>query len=132
MHFKIFKGCNGIFNIVQEYASLVLRQVNFRHLAPAFARISSNGSLTAHQVQTQYAKPFARYGKQVCTCAHADATHPTYGKLVSIVCVPSHTQNLNATPPPPAIFEIWKRGVHVRTCRCTPPQTCGNTYLMGP
>ena len=34
----------------------------------------------------------------------------------------SHTPSLNAIRP--AVCEIWKRGVHVRTCRCTPPQTC--------
>ena len=81
----------------------------------------SNGSLAAHQVQTQSAQQFARYGKRVCTCARADATHPDLCK-VRIYWAPSHTQNLNAILP--AVFEIWKRGVHVRTCRCTPPQTC--------
>ena len=36
----------------------------------------SNGSLAAHQVQTQSAQQFARYGKRMCTCARANATHP--------------------------------------------------------
>ena len=82
----------------------------------------SNGSLApAHQVQTQSAQQFARYGKRVCTCARADATHPDLCKA-RIYWAPSHTQNLNAILP--AVCEIWKRGVHVRTCRCTPPQTC--------
>ena len=83
--------------------------------------VLSNGSLAAHQVQTQSAQQFARYGKRVCTCARADATHPDLCKA-RIYWAPSHTQNLNAILP--AVCEIWKRGVHVRTCWCTPPQTC--------
>ena len=31
----------------------------------------------------------------------------------------------------PAVCEIWKTGVHVRTCRCTPPQTCGKHLSNG-
>ena len=91
----------------------------------------SNGSLAAHQVQTQFAQQFARYGKRVCTCARADATQPDLCKA-RIYLAPSHTQNLNAILP--AVCEIWKRGVHVRTCRCTPPQTCVKhlSYLMDP
>ena len=125
--------------------------------------LSSNGSLAAHQVQTQSAQPFARYGKRVCTYARADATHPDLCKAriywapshtkferntpsrlrdlekgyarahmqmhstsdmwkALIKWVPSHTQNLNAICL--AVCETWKRGVHVRTCRYTPPQTC--------
>ena len=87
----------------------------------ACVSLLSNGSLAAHQVQTQSAQQFARYGKRVCTCARADATHPDLCKA-PIYWAPSHTQNLNAILP--AVCEIWKRGVHVRTCRCTPPQTC--------
>ena len=75
--------------------------------------VLSNGSLAAHQVQTQSAQQFARYGKRVCTCARADATHPDLCKA-RIYWAPSHTQNLNAILP--AVCEIWKRGVHVRTC----------------
>ena len=26
-----------------------------------------------------------------------------------------------------AVCKIWKRGVHVRTCRCTPPLTCAKS-----
>ena len=37
--------------------------------------LSSNGSLATHQVWTQPAQPFARYGRGVCTCARADALH---------------------------------------------------------
>ena len=37
--------------------------------------LSSNGSLATHQVWTQSAQPFARYGRGVCTCARADALH---------------------------------------------------------
>ena len=81
----------------------------------------SNGPLAAHQVQTQSAQQFARYLKRVCTCARADAIHPDLCKA-RIYWAPSHTQNLNAIFP--AVCEIWKIGVHVRTCRCTPPQTC--------
>ena len=81
----------------------------------------SNRSPAAHQVQTQSAQQFARYGKRVCTCARADATHPDLCKA-RIYWAPSHTKNLNAILA--AVCEIWKRGVHVRTCRCTPPQTC--------
>ena len=81
----------------------------------------SNGSLAAHQVQTQSAQQFARYGKRVCTCARADATHPDMCKA-RIYWAPNHKQNFNAILP--VVCEIWKRGVHVRTCRCTPPQTC--------
>ena len=77
----------------------------------------SNGSLAAHQVQTQSAQQFARYGKRVCTFARADTTHPDLCKA-RIYWAPSHTQNLNAILP--AVCEIWKRGVHERTCRCTP------------
>ena len=95
------------------------------------ASLSSNGSLAAHQVQTQSAQPFARYGKRVCTCERTDATHPDLCKA-RIYWAPSHTQNLNAVFP--AVCEIWKRDVHVRTRRCTPPQTCGkhlpNGYLV--
>ena len=75
--------------------------------------VLSNGSLAAHQVQTQSAQQVARYGKRVCTCARADATHPDLCKA-RIYWAPSHTQNLNAILP--AVCEIWKRGVHVRTC----------------
>ena len=89
-------------------------------------RLLSNGSLAAHQVQTQSAQQFARYGKRVCTCARADATHPDLCKA-RIYWAPSHIQNLNAILP--AVCEIWKRGVHVRTCRCTPPQTCKKTLI---
>ena len=89
----------------------------------------SNGSLAAHQVQTQSAQQFARYGKRMCTCARADATHPDLCKA-RIYWAPSHTQNLNAILP--AVCEIWKRGVHVRTCRCTPPQTCRKHLSNGP
>ena len=89
----------------------------------------SNGSLAAYQVQTQSAQQFARYGKRVCTCARADATHPDLCKA-RIYWAPSHTQNLNAIFP--TVCEIWKRGVHVRTCRCTPPQTCRKHLSNGP
>ena len=89
----------------------------------------SNWSLAAHQVQTQSAQQFARYGKRVCTCARADATHPDLCKA-RIYWAPSHTQNLNAILP--AVCEILKRGVHVRTCRCTPPQTCRKHLSNGP
>ena len=89
----------------------------------------SNGSLAAHQVQTQSAQQFARYGKRVCTCARADATHPDLCEA-RIYWAPSHTQNLSAILP--AVCEIWKRGVHVRTCRCTPPQTCRKHLSNGP
>ena len=37
--------------------------------------LSSNGLLATHQVWTQSAQPFARYGRGVCTCARADALH---------------------------------------------------------
>ena len=50
-------------------------------------------------------------------------------KLVPIYWANSHTQNLNAILP--AVCEIWKRGLHVRTCRCTPPQTCGKHLSNG-
>ena len=93
------------------------------------ANLLSNGSLATHQVQTQSAQQFARYGKRVCTCARADATHPDLCKA-RIYWAPSHTQNLNAILP--AVCEIWKRGVHVRTCRCTPPQTCRKNLSNGP
>ena len=97
---------------------------------PHLTRVSllSNGSLAAHQVQTQSAQQFARYGKRVCTCAPADAIHPDLCKA-RIYWAPSHTQNLNAILP--AVCEISKRGVHVRTCRCTPPQTCGKHLSNG-
>ena len=55
----------------------------------------SNGSLAAHQLQTQSAQQFARCGKRMCTCARADATHPDLCKA-RIYWAPSHTQNLNA------------------------------------
>ena len=32
----------------------------------------------------------------------------------------------------PAVPEIWKRGAHVRTCRCTPPMTCGKQMVNDP
>ena len=60
--------------------------------------LSSNGSLAAHQAQTQSAQPFARYGKRVCTCARADATHHDLCiKLVSIG--PLVTQKFERNPP---------------------------------
>ena len=65
---------------------------------------------------------------KVCTCARADATHPDLCKAL-IYWAPSHTQNLNAILP--AVCEIWKRGKHVRTCRCTPFQTCGKHLSNG-
>ena len=37
--------------------------------------LSSNGSLATHQVWTQSAQPFARYGRGVCTCARADVLY---------------------------------------------------------
>ena len=45
------------------------------HLTCVFVSLLSNGSLAAHQVQTQSAQQFARYGKRVCTCTRADALH---------------------------------------------------------
>ena len=93
-----------------------------------WVNLSSNGSLAAHRVRTQSAQPFARYWKRVCTCARVDTTHPDLCKA-RIYWAPSHTQNLNVILP--AVCEIWKRGVHVRTCRCTPPQTCGNHLSNG-
>ena len=30
-----------------------------------------------------------------------------------------------------SVLEIWKRGVHVRTCGCTPPMTCGKHFGNG-
>ena len=65
----------------------------------------------------------------MCTCARADATHPDLRKA-RIYWAPSHTQNLNAILP--AVCEIWKRGVHLRTCRRTPPQTCRKHLSNGP
>ena len=58
-------------------------------------------------------------------CARANVQmQPTLTcvKLVSIGSLPSHAPNLNSIRP--AVCEIWKTRVHVRTCRCTPPQTC--------
>ena len=91
------------------------------------ANLLSNGSLAAHQVQTQSAQQFARYGKRVCACARADATHPDLCKA-RIYWAPSHTQNLNAILP--AVCEIWKStcaradALHLRHVE--------STYLMGP
>ena len=63
-----------------------------------------------------------------CARAHVQMQPTlTWVKLVSIG--PLDTQNLNAILP--AVCEIWKRGVHVRTCRCTPPQTCGKHLSDG-
>ena len=45
----------------------------------------SNGSLAAHKVQTQSAQQFARYGKRMCTCARADATHPDLCKARNLL-----------------------------------------------
>ena len=49
--------------------------------------------------------------------------HPTSGMCKAFIWwVPSHTQSLNAIHP--AVCEIWKTGMHVRTCRFTPTLTC--------
>ena len=83
------------------------------------AKHLSNRPLATHQIWTQSAQPFARSGKLVCTCTRADAPRPDLCKA-RIYWALCHTQNLNTILP--AVCEIWKRGVHVRTCRCTPPQ----------
>ena len=88
----------------------------------------SNGSLVTHQIWTQSAQPFARSGKRVCTCARAECTPPqTCVKHLSNGSLA--TPNLNTIRP--AVCEIWKTGVHVRTCRCTPHQTCGKHLSNG-
>ena len=87
----------------------------------------SNGSLAAHQVQTQSAQQFARYGKRMCTCARADATHPDLCKA-RIYWAPSHTQNLNAQP-------YARSGKRVCTCARADAlhlRHVASTYLMGP
>ena len=60
-------------------------------------------------------------GRLICLLApQSDFAHPTEIGIRSHC--PSHAPNLNTIRP--AVCEIWKTGVHVRTCRCTPPQTC--------
>ena len=44
--------------------------------------------------------------------------------------VASHTPSSNAIRL--AVCEIWKTGVHVRTCRCIPPLTCVKLLSNGP
>ena len=57
-----------------------------------------------------------------CARAHVQM-HSTSDMCKALIYwVPIHTQNLNAIRP--TACEIRNRGVHVRTCRCTPAQTC--------
>ena len=49
--------------------------------------------------------------------------HPTSDTCKAVIkWVPIHAQNFNAIRA--AVSKIWERCVHVRTCRCTPPQIC--------
>ena len=56
-----------------------------------------------------------------CARAHVQiGPHLTRVRLTE--WVPSHTPNFNTILQ--AVREIWKRGVHVRTCKCIPSLTC--------
>ena len=92
----------------------------------------SNGSLAAHQVQTQSAQQFARYGKRVCTCARADfIMQPTLTcvKLVSIGPLVTHKIWTQSSQP----FARSGKGV----CTCARADALHlrhveSTYLMSP
>ena len=57
-----------------------------------------------------------------CARAHVQIC-PTHD-LCKTQCywVPYHTASFSTNPP--AVLEIWERGVHVRTCRCAPLMIC--------
>ena len=94
--------------IVQKRRARAHVQMQPTHLT--CISLLSNGSLAAHQVQTQSAQQFARYGNlRVCTLQMQPTL--TCVKLVSIGPL-VYTQNLNAILP--AVCEIWKRKV----CTC--------------
>ena len=88
----------------------------------------SNGSLATQQIWTQSTQPFARSGNG-CARAHVEMHSTSDMRKALIWWVPSHTPNLNTIRP--AVCEMWKTGVHVRTCRCSPPQTCGQHLFNG-
>ena len=57
-----------------------------------------------------------------CTCARADAPHLRHVESSYLMVPYSHTKfERNSLS---RLRDLGKRGVHVRTCRCTPPQTC--------
>ena len=97
--------------------------LHLRHVLSSYP----NGFLFTHKIWTRSAQPFARSGKRglhVSTCrAHVQELMCK----ALIEWVPIHSQNLNhqnLNMIRPAVCEIWKRGVHVRTCRFTPPLHC--------
>ena len=59
-----------------------------------------------------------------CTCARTCRDAPPHPWLVesTYLVTPNHIPNLNTIGQ--TVPEIQKRGVHVRTCRDTPPMTC--------
>ena len=60
--------------------------------------------------------------KTGCARAHVQM-HSTSDMCKALIeWIPIHSQNLKVIRP--AVCEIWKRGVHVRTCRFTPPLHC--------
>ena len=80
--------------------------------APAFAQPPAH---ITHQISTQFDQLSERYAKRVCTCAQPDALH-----LLSNVSLFTHKIWTRSAQP---FTRSGKRGVHVRTCRGTPPQT---------
>ena len=69
----------------------------------------------------------------VCTCARADALHRRHEQSSSNLIGPYSRTKFERNSPS-RLRHLGKRGVHVRTCRCTPPQTCvkllSNGYLF--
>ena len=96
------------------------------HVQPTFGYLRSSAFGVALRTEGWlYVLPV---WKRIYTCARADApppptckTHPSW--------IPSHTPNFDAIRP--AVCKIWKRGVHVRTCRFTPTQTCIKHLSIG-
>ena len=77
-----------------------------------------------------------RWGGGGCTCARADARtcrdappHPWLVESTYLV-TPTHIPNLNTIGQ--ADPEIQKCGLHVRTCRDTPPMTCVKHLVHDP
>ena len=64
----------------------------------------------------------------MCTCTCADAGTPSmsYVKRLSNRFLTSN-QAPSFSIMCPAVLDIFKRGVHVRTCRCIPFMTCGRS-----
>ena len=85
---------------------------------------TGTGSLTTHLISEQCAKRFPRY-ENGCARAHV-RIHPIHDLCKALQ---THTPKLNTIGR--AVPEIQKRGVHVRTCRDTPPVTTVKVVTNG-